>query len=340
MKRVTAVALLLCCCRAARSKGASRPPDPYKVLNVPKTANDKDIKTAYKAAALKLHPDKAPASQRKSAEAKFKKANAAYQQIRDSSARQKHARESRGAQRSPFAPRYAPPAQELRVPLRVSVEDLLRGATRYAVITSGGFTFLLPVKIDIGMRPGDVVDRKAHDDTILNVVLETKPDTVYRIDGEDLHTIAYLQKWASPYSLRMRAPGAHRLVPVRLLRKRDVVSLKRGAKEWRDGFRLRKKGRGLYARDGLERGDLVVTLRRRSVRGSIAVLAARLSPLLALMSAVQNRTRTLRAAGRARDLARKHAPSVLGALTAGLRARRVFDDLARYSGAPAEGARW
>ena len=66
------------------------------------------------------------------------------------------------------------------MPLRVSVEDLLRGATRYAVISSAGFTFLLPVKIEVGMRPGDIVDRKAHGDTILTVVLEQKPG-LYRL---------------------------------------------------------------------------------------------------------------------------------------------------------------
>ena len=168
MARTFVLIALLCSATAAR-RGASRPPPcPYRELGVAKTASDDEIKKAYKAAALKLHPDKAPPNKRQSYEAKFKRVNAAYQQVRDADARRKHARESTS---QPFA-RPAPPAQELRVPLRVSVEDLLRGATRYAVITSSGFTFLLPVKIEVGMRPGDIVDRKAHGDTILTVVLE------------------------------------------------------------------------------------------------------------------------------------------------------------------------
>ena len=220
------------------------------------------------------------------------------------------------------------------MPLRVSVEDLLRGATRYAVITSAGFTFLLPVKIEVGMRPGDIVDRKAHGDTILTVVLEQKPG-LYRVDGEDLHRSAWLQQWSKPTSLRLRAPGGPRLIPVPLLRKDNVIVLPRKGKKWRDGFRLRKKGRGLYAKGGMERGDLVVTVRRRSLRSSIAVLAARLSPLVALVSAIQNRTRTIQQARRARDLAKKHGPGILEGFSSFLAARRVFDDLQRYAGAPA-----
>ena len=231
--------------------------------------------------------------------------------------------------RSPFA-RPAPPAQELRVPLRVSVEDLLRGATRYAVISSSGFTFLLPVKIEVGMRPGDIVDRKAHGDTILTVVLEQKPG-LYRVDGEDLHRSAWLQQWSKPTSLRLRAPGGR----FPFLGKDDVITLPRKGKKWGDGFRLRKKGRGLYAKGSTERGDLVVTVRRRSLRGSLAVLAARLSPLVAVITAIQNRTRTIQQARRARDLAKKHGPGILEGFSSFLAARRVFDDLQRYAGAPA-----
>jgi hypothetical protein len=85
----------------------------------------------------------------------------------------------------------------------------------------------------------------------------------------------------------------------------------------------------------MERGDLVVTVRRRSLRGSLAVLAARLSPLVAVITAIQNRTRTIQQARRARDLAKKHGPGILEGFSSFLAARRVFDDLQRYAGAPA-----
>ena len=225
----------------AARRGASRPPPcPYKELGVAKTASDDDIKRAYKAAALKLHPDKAPPNKRQSYEAKFKRVNAAYQKVRDADARRNtrgRARRSRSLS-STTSPRVAGAVARVR-------RGLVKGATRYAVISSAGFTFLLPVKIEVGMRPGDVVDRKAHGDTILTVVLEQKPG-LYRVDGEDLHRSAWLQQWSKPTSLRLRAPGGR----FPFLRKDDVVVLPRKGKKWGDGFRLRKKGRGLYAKGG------------------------------------------------------------------------------------------
>ena len=111
MARLAVCALLALCGRMAGAarRGASRPPPcPYTELGVTKTASDDEIKKAYKAAALKLHPDKAPPNKRQSYEARFKRVNAAYQKVRDADARQKHARESR-TPNSPFA-RPAPPA--------------------------------------------------------------------------------------------------------------------------------------------------------------------------------------------------------------------------------------
>jgi len=50
--------------------------DPYKILNVPKTATQDEIKAAYRKLAKKFHPDLNPGN--KTAEAKFKEINGAY----------------------------------------------------------------------------------------------------------------------------------------------------------------------------------------------------------------------------------------------------------------------
>lgn len=42
--------------------------DYYKLLEIPQDANDYDIKKAYRRAALKWHPDKAPTEERDDAE--------------------------------------------------------------------------------------------------------------------------------------------------------------------------------------------------------------------------------------------------------------------------------
>ncbi len=62
--------------------------DYYKILGVPKDATEKDIKTAYRKLARKLHPDVNPND--KSAQEKFKDVNEAYEVLSDSDKRKKY----------------------------------------------------------------------------------------------------------------------------------------------------------------------------------------------------------------------------------------------------------
>ena len=54
MRRLLLLVWLLC----ARVVHASQQRDLYKVLGVPKTCTDKELKKAYRQACLKHHPDK------------------------------------------------------------------------------------------------------------------------------------------------------------------------------------------------------------------------------------------------------------------------------------------
>jgi molecular chaperone DnaJ len=60
----------------------------YDILGVKRDASDKDIKQAYRRLARKYHPDVNPGD--KSAEAKFKEVNAAYEVLADKDKRQKY----------------------------------------------------------------------------------------------------------------------------------------------------------------------------------------------------------------------------------------------------------
>jgi molecular chaperone DnaJ len=62
--------------------------DYYQILGVNRNASDKEIKQAYRRLARKHHPDLNPND--KSAEAKFKEINAAYQVLSDSEKRKKY----------------------------------------------------------------------------------------------------------------------------------------------------------------------------------------------------------------------------------------------------------
>ncbi len=62
--------------------------DLYEILGVPKNATDKEIKAAYRKAALKYHPDKNKGD--KEAETKFGEINAAYSVLSDQKKRQQY----------------------------------------------------------------------------------------------------------------------------------------------------------------------------------------------------------------------------------------------------------
>lgn len=62
--------------------------DPYTILGVEKTASEKDIKSAYKKLAKKLHPDLNPGD--KTAEEKFKQVSAAHDLLKDKDKRARY----------------------------------------------------------------------------------------------------------------------------------------------------------------------------------------------------------------------------------------------------------
>jgi curved DNA-binding protein len=64
--------------------------DYYKVLGVPRSASPKEIKSAFKKAALKYHPDLKAANEKAASEEQFKKINEAYEVLSDPEKKEKY----------------------------------------------------------------------------------------------------------------------------------------------------------------------------------------------------------------------------------------------------------
>jgi curved DNA-binding protein CbpA len=88
MRKVVLV-LLLTSLLLARGLGE----DPYKVLGVQRSASEAEIKRAYRALALKWHPDKNPGNPQ--AEQHFMRIGAAYEQLTNAPAAAEHERRQR-----------------------------------------------------------------------------------------------------------------------------------------------------------------------------------------------------------------------------------------------------
>ncbi|AEO64124.1 50894997-550a-49ce-8f7b-93bd9c67d33d [Thermothielavioides terrestris] len=64
--------------------------DPYEVLGLERTASPDQVKSAYRKAALKTHPDKAPEDQKEEAKAKFQEVAFAYAVLSDPARRKRY----------------------------------------------------------------------------------------------------------------------------------------------------------------------------------------------------------------------------------------------------------
>ena len=110
------------CSRRGGRKAAACP---FKTLGVTEKSSDAEIKNAYRAAALKWHPDKRP-SNRGEAEIKFKEISSAYQKIKDKTSRLTYARDKRmkaspAATPGSYASGTGGAITEMRVPLKGGV---------------------------------------------------------------------------------------------------------------------------------------------------------------------------------------------------------------------------
>ena len=262
--------------------------DYYSELGVPRDADEKQIKQAYRRLARKHHPDLNPDD--KAAEDRFKKVNEAYEVLSDPDSRKKYdryganwrdvdrmgsaaggyeppftwtGRAHRGAGgfggqsvdfddllgSSPFGRGRTAPAR-LETSVTVSFEEAMAGTTRTVTITTRAGERRLEVTIPSGVKTGSVVRVNPRQGQEVHLNIEVIPHVRFTREGDDLHTEVEVP-------LEDAVLGGE--VSVQTLRRRLSLKI---PPESQNGQKIRLKGQGMPRLGSPESvGDLLVTVR-------------------------------------------------------------------------------
>lgn len=281
--------------------------DPYAVLGVSRSASLDDMKKAYRRKSLETHPDKHGENERAYYEKKFKEVNAAWASIKDGSADEP----GPAGSSSPYSSSSGDQQQQtpvIRVPLKVSMEQLLRGGSFSVplVVPISSYTkivFAVPAKFKTGACEGDVVSRRLTKELgEICVFLVLKPHRRFQKRGD----VIYATKWLPAWAPSMRRKGWFKRVKVKGLDGQIKLNLPASI---RDGLLLRAKGRGLVLKRRKKRGDLIVRLKIRKARTSLLRVASVVAPAFAFVHHVVLTNR--------RNLLQQSAEISLGATTTG-----------------------
>ena len=262
----------------------------YDILGISKNASDKDIKSAYRRMARKLHPDVNPNDS--SAQKQFKKVNEAYEVVGDPSRRKdydhfgdnwKHAdqirnvnaghsssdgsgfnlgdlfgtrRGGRGGHR--FGDMFAGPSADMRGPVRhegtieVSLDEVYAGVTRRISIESGGSGHRnLEVQVPRGVLHGRKIRLRPGNDTEVILTVIVRSDSRFSRKGANLSIDVAV-------NLLDAILGGEVEVPT--MTGRVVLQIPTGTQNGRS-FKI--KGKGLPKVDSEQFGDLYATINVR-----------------------------------------------------------------------------
>lgn len=260
----------------------------YDILEVSKSADEKEIRQAFRKAARKHHPDLNPGD--KTSEKKFKEINEAYQVLSDGDKRKKYDRygenwkhadqfESQyGQGRSPFGSGRAGGSVDfgpdlfgglgdllgrsggragrtatvtrLEAPVTVTLEEALSGSRHNLTISSLGGDRRVEVTVPPGVDTGSTVRIAPDKDTEVFLKVTVSPHKRFERKGADLYTEA-------PVPFEDAILGGETQVETLTGR----LHLKVPARS-QNGQRIRLAGQGMpRLKDPKARGDLYVTLR-------------------------------------------------------------------------------
>lgn len=209
--------------------------DYYKTLGVPRGADEKDIKTAYRKLARKYHPDVNPND--KNAESKFKEISEAYDVIGDAEKRKLYDQYGSNWEH----------ADQMGGQPGVNPEDF-GGFTIPNGGGMGGFESIFEQIFAGGRRPGGGVDFRDYETHVPKDVEKVVEVSLEEIDSGSKRTLTYQTMDAK------RTKGDVSTVPTT---KKVEVTIPAGIQ---DGKKLRVPGKGQAGANG-KAGDLYVVIK-------------------------------------------------------------------------------
>jgi len=237
--------------------------DYYKTLGVDRTANEQEIKQAYRKLASVHHPDRGGDT------AKFQEIQAAYSVLSDTQKRREYDNPrappefpggfgSQAGQRgfdfdtvfNMFGQRFNDPRpQPTRVSLWISLRDVYEGGSRIIGLGNSNIEINLPV----GVNDGENVryPKLGPGGTDLIIQFRIKPDAVWTRQGNDMHCEASAEIWDFILGTDM---------PIKSIVDEELtVKL---PQHTQPNTILRLRGRGFPSKQGV-RGDLLIRMTAR-----------------------------------------------------------------------------
>jgi len=265
------------------------PQNYYDILGVSRNASDKDIKSAYRRMARKLHPDVNPDDSR--AQNQFKKVNEAYEVVGDPARRKdydqfgdnwKHADQirnvnagrsstggigfnlgdlfggGRGTGGNSFGDMFSGPGTRMRGPVRhegtleVSLDEVYAGVTRRISINSvGSGPRNLEVQVPRGVRDGRKIRLRPDNDTEIFLTVNVRSDSRFSRKGANLLTDITVNLLDAVLGCEVEVPT---------ITGRVALQIPMGTQNGRS-FKI--KGKGLPMGDSKHFGDLYATINVR-----------------------------------------------------------------------------
>ena len=265
------------------------PQNYYDILGVSRNASGKDIKSAYRRMARKLHPDVNPEDSR--AQNQFKKVNEAYEVVGDPARRKdydqfgdnwKHADQirnvnagrsstggigfnlgdlfggGRGTGGNSFGDMFSGPGTHMRGPVRhegtleVSLDEVYAGVTRRVSINSvGSGSRNLEVQVPRGVRDGRKIRLRPDNDTEIILTVNVRSDSRFSRKGANLLTDIAVNLLDAVLGCEVEVPT---------ITGRVALQIPMGTQNGRS-FKI--KGKGLPMGDSKQFGDLYATINVR-----------------------------------------------------------------------------